>query len=622
MRDGIATLTSNAFADAQHQALAYLVVPVGIWFVLGPALLLPVALVGGIARRGGPRLYVGSLVALATVVGLLPSIDDALGQMRATGVVPGAGMLTLLGAFVVVLAAAFAMAAQATVAWWAACSWRTLRAAAATSVVLGGAATFWTAAFLVANLSAPAVAALAPGGGAPAADSPNVLLVSIDTLRADELGAYGSRLGLTPNLDRLAADGVTFEQAISPSPWTLPALAALMTGRYPRRHGAGAVTNRHDPLGRSALAPDVPTLAEAFGAAGYRTHAIVTNPYLFARTGLGAGYQGYLNLTFFSEAMLAGRTNAGQWLLDHLAPYFTVGDRGEEVSDRAIAWLDDRDEQRPFFMWLHYIDTHGPYGGVGTSRHKSFRGELSFGGLAGHAEHERSPEPVRLRSGEVRLGESERQAMRALYRDEVAEVDRQVGRLLAALDANGLAERTVVVVVSDHGEEFWEHGGVEHGHSVYDEVLRAVWLMRWPGHLPAGHRVPGVASTVDVAPTIQDLARLAPLPAIDGCSLIPTLNGGADPERGVLSENLLFAEERVSLRTSRAKLVRWANGKEEAYDLVHDPAERRDLAGTETFVAPLRVALERFEQAMAPSPNAVAAAAIPAAALRALGYVH
>ena len=258
---------------------------------------------------------------------------------------------------------------------------------------------------------------------------------------------------------------------------------------------------RCHPLGRARLAPDVRTLGQDFADSGYLTHAIVTNPYLLAGSGLGAGYRAYDNLTFLSEAMLAGRSNAGQWLLDHVLPQLTAGDRGSEVSDRATTWLDAADTERPFFLWLHYIDPHGPYGGIGESRQKSFRGETSFGALGGSdAELDRrSPEPVRLRSGEVRLDDAGKEQMRELYRAEVAEVDRQVGRVLARLAARGLAQRTLVVIVSDHGEEFWEHGGVEHGHSLYDEVLRVPWIMRWPGHLPAGQRLcwlPGVHTVV------------------------------------------------------------------------------------------------------------------------------
>ena len=555
-------------------------------------------------------------MALAT----LPLVEGGLAQARAVGSAPGLVVMALLALCVVVLAAAagaVARAAGAALARYAA--WLL-----PISVVVGVAALVWSGRFLAGAVMPEettagrtrAVSTAPPG-------APNVLLVSIDTLRADALGAYGNAAARTPALDRVAAEGVTFEQAISPAPWTLPALASVMTGLYPRHHGAGAIANRRDPLGRTPLAPGVTTLAETFARHGYRTHAIVTNPYLLARSGLAAGFESYENLTFLSEAMITGRANAAQWLLDHVAPQLVVGDRGVEVSDWAVRWLEHVGTDRPFFLWLHYIDPHGPYGGTPGSRHKSFRGDSSFGSAASHdlLLDGRSPDPVRLRSGEVRLDDQGKRTMRALYDGEVAEVDRQVGRVLAALDRRGLASGTLVVCVSDHGEEFWDHGGVEHGHTLYDELLHVALLLRWPGHLQAGLRVPGVASSVDIAPTVRELARLPAGHPSDGVSLVGSLRGAPSPPRAVLSENLLFAEERVAVRTDTAKLIRWANGKEEAYDLRRDPAERRDLAGVDGFVVPLEATFDETERAMAPAVTPVAGHDLPAAALRALGYV-
>src|SRR6185503_17166325 len=168
-------------------------------------------------------------------------------------------------------------------------------------------------------------------------------------------------------------------------------------------------------------------------------------------------------------------------------------------------------------------------------------------------------------------------------------------------DRRGLADRTLVVVVSDHGEEFWEHGGVEHGHTLYDEVLHVVWLMRWPDALRAGTRLTDMVSTVDLVPTVVELAGIAPGDETDGVSLVPALNGEPSMPRALISENLLFAEERVSMRTATAKLVRWANGKEEVYDLRHDPGEQRDLAGDESFAAPLRDEFARVDALLAPA---------------------
>jgi arylsulfatase A-like enzyme len=621
VREGLATFAANAFADPGQHGIAYLVVPVAVWFVLGPLVLLPVAAVGRLTGRGGVPFLAAALATIGVVLATLPPVESGLAQARAVGAAPGTAMTVMLALSVVALAVAAGAVARAAGASLTRHATYVLPLAAATGV----AALVWSGRFLAAGFVPEETA----GSGRPAsvspapAGAPNVVIVSIDTLRADALGAYGNAAAHTLALDRLAAEGVTFEQAISPAPWTLPALASVMTGLYPRHHGAGAIANRRDPLGRTPLAPGVQTLAETFAQRGYRTHAIVTNPYLLAGSGLAAGFESYENLTFLSEAMVAGRTNAAQWLLDHLAPRLVVGDRGVEVSDWAVRWLEHVDADRPFFLWLHYIDPHGPYGGTPGARHKTFRGDSSFGATAGHdlLLDGHSPDPVRLRSGEVRLDDAEKRGLRALYDGEVTEVDRQVGRVLEALDRRGLAAGTLVVCVSDHGEEFWEHGGVEHGHTLYDELLHVVLLMRWPGHLQAGLRVPGVASSVDIAPTIRELVGLPDPGSSDGVSLVAGLRGAMPSPRAVISENLLFAEERVALRTDGAKLIRWANGKEEAYDLRRDPAERRDLAGVDGFVARLEAAFDETEQAMAPAVTPVAGREVPAAALRALGYV-
>jgi arylsulfatase A-like enzyme len=455
---------------------------------------------------------------------------------------------------------------------------------------------------------------------------PNVVLISIDTLRADHLGSYGAAGDPTPHLDRLAREGVLFEQAITASPWTLPAIASLMTAAYPRRHGAGMIVNRRDPLGRSALPGGSWTLAEALQARGYATHAIVTNPYLSLRYGLGAGFDDYYNVTIESEAFLAFRRTTLVRLAVWLWPSLALGDRGEVVTARARRWLAAARGAQPFFLWLHYVDPHPPYNRAGTTRHKSFRGDALFG--AGGRELDltlTSPDVARLRSGEIRLGAGEKEAVRDLYRAEVRSVDAAVGGVLAQLDALGLSERTLVIAVADHGEEFWEHGGVEHGHTVYEEIVRIPLLMRWPGQLPAGARIDHVARIIDVAPTMLELLSLPPPASADGVSLVGLWQGRESPPREALIENLLFADERVGLRTRDHKYVRWEIGKEEAYDLRRDPAELRDLAAVDGVLLPLRHAFASTDAAAPMAGEPPTAPRLDAAAveaMRALGYTH
>jgi arylsulfatase A-like enzyme len=364
--------------------------------------------------------------------------------------------------------------------------------------------------------------------------------------------------------------------------------------------------------------------------AGYRTHAIVTNPYLALRYGFGAGFETYENVTIESEAFLSFEKTAAVRMLKWFKPEWITGDRGETVSKRAREWLQRYDRSRPFFLWLHYVDPHPPYSRPGVVPHKSFRGDVLSGamekGVANIAL--RSPDVARLRSGEIRLGDREKEAVRDLYRAEVAAVDSAVGEVFDQIDEIGLKEDTLVVLIADHGEEFWEHGGVEHGHTVYDELLRVPFILRWPGHLPVGRRFEEQVRIIDVAPTVLDLFGL-PVPAeLDGRSAMPVLRGEETAPRIALAANMLFAEERIGIRTQNHKYVRWADGREEVYDLASDPAERVNLVAVISTTEPLRelyVAVAPKLGDGRPSLTTKPAPELDARtehALRALGYVQ
>jgi arylsulfatase A-like enzyme len=625
-REALLTLNANAFVQPEQYFFLYLAMPLLTCMALGVLVLLPCSAVFWIARRRMPSrsplpLYAAVLACAGTLTIAAPGVTGSMMRLHAVGVSVGLGGACVLWALAMILAGAAAAIAGAAGAWYAGRTSQPLRHA--TPAALGIALLLlWPLGRFVASdwrWEEPRHSASAAVG------LPNVVLISIDTLRSDQLGSYGNRLGLTPHLDQLAAGGVMFEEAITAAPWTLPAMASVFTGLDPHHHGAGAITNRHDPLGRSAVPPGSWTLATSLHDRGYRTHAIVTNPYLALRYGFGPGFDGYENLTVESEVFLVTRETTAGRLLAWLRPDLVIADRGETVSARAVRWLGTVGSERPFFLWLHYIDPHPPYSRAGETGHKSFRGDSLFGAAAIEpALTLTSPDVARLRSGEIRLNAEEQDVVRALYRAEVARVDAAVGDVLGALERRGLAAETLVVCLSDHGEEFWEHGGVEHGHTVYDELVRVPLLVRWPGHVPAGARAGGVVRLTDVAPTILDLLGLPAPAAQDGSSLVPLLRGEAVAPRAALVENLLFAEERRALRTHDRKYIRWANGKEEVYDLAADPLERRDLAGVEAIASPLRTLYaERISRQTAAARAATESApAASHAALRALGYVQ
>ena len=432
----------------------------------------------------------------------------------------------------------------------------------------------WSVAALA--VAAGTAAALWPrSGGLPASAGgpPNVLLVTLDTTRADRLGAYGYAAARTPILDRLARDGVLFERAVAAAPTTLPAHASLMTGRNPMAHG---VRNNGVPLDRA-----VPTLADAFRAAGYRTAAFVSAFVLDQRFGLVRGFDTYD---------------------DHLDPPAghasdAIERRGDRTVAAASAWLTaaasaapgppgSAPTAAPFFLWVHLYDPHDPY--------------------------EAPAQPGR-------------DDVSALYDGEIAFADSAVGALLGALERQGLSGNTIVAVIGDHGESLGEHGEATHGMFVYESAMRVPALLKWPASLPAGTRVTPLVRAIDLAPTLLDLAGRPPLTGATGVSLVPLVRGTGAAPATAYGETYF-----PQLFMNWAPLRSWRDGQWkfieaptlELYDLASDPGETVNLAARE----PDRAArMRRALYALLAAEGTAAASAGPdretMQKLAALGYV-
>jgi arylsulfatase A-like enzyme/Flp pilus assembly protein TadD len=395
-----------------------------------------------------------------------------------------------------------------------------------------------------------------------AAARPSVVLVTIDTLRADHVGVYGAAFARTPTLDALAVQGARFETAIAATPITLPSHATLLTGAWPPRHGV-----RHN--GIFELGPELPTLAERFREAGYATGAVVGAVVLRARYGLGRGFDHY-------DDQVGTRRAGASGFLERSAT---------DVTDAALAWLPTAGE-RPFFLWVHYYDPHLEH-----------RAPASFAAqLPGRP-----------------------------YDAEVAYVDHELGRLLLGLEAHGRLADTIVAVTSDHGESLGEHGELNHGMTLYDATMRVPWIVAGPG-VPAGRVVPGVVRGVDVAPTLLALAGAPALPGADGEDLEPLLHGkGELSTRVAYTETLLpqldFGWAPLhGVRTNEALYVRAP--RPELYDLAADPGQLRDLAGG-TEAAPRMKALDaRVAEVLGKAGESRRVALDPEerARLQALGY--
>jgi len=405
------------------------------------------------------------------------------------------------------------------------------------------------------------------GGGAPE-PARAVVLVVVDTLRADHLGAYGyEKRDATPEIDRLAASGRVFERAWSTSPWTLPSFGSMYTGLLPSRHRAGVVAGVVDGRrGFEKLGARAVTVAEALRDGGFATAAIVNNPFLASDFGVDRGFDDY----------------------DHEGGGNLKLRRADVVVDRALEWLDAHGSER-FFLVVHLFDPHMDY-----DPHESVRGTFTGampGNLALPISNLRA-----LRANASRLGEDDREFIRAAYDEELLFVDRQVGRLFAGLERHGVLRDGLVLFTSDHGEELFDHGGFEHGHAMGEELLH-VPLIAWGGAVAPG-RTPTPVSTADVARTLLE-ATGVPVPepsaeslGIGGRSLWPHLAAGdALEDEPLVAEGLLYGPpELEALRVGRWKLVRApgedAGPRTTLYDLVADPGERSNRAADE----PARVA--------------------------------
>ena len=391
-------------------------------------------------------------------------------------------------------------------------------------------------------------------------DHPNVILISIDTLRADHLSAYGYGQPTSSHLDQLSQEGVLFEQAYCQAVITTPSHATMLSSLYPRTHGL--YYNDGDQL-----APEVRTLAEILKEHGYSTAAAVGVKFLLPQfSGFGQGFDTFF--PFPEAADLKAQRPA------------------EEVTTLAKSWIEEHYREK-FFLFVHYYDPHTPYlpsdpyaalfyegDPYDPSNHSLDAVDIDQRHDAGLADGVTDPAyPI------------------ALYDGEIAYTDDQIGELLDLLELLELDDSTMVIVVSDHGESFGEHGIYYDHWTLYDETLRVPLIMRYPGYLPAGQRIPSlVEAGTDILPTVLELLGLPPLPEAEGRSLVPLIDGREEPR------SVIFGEMRealaVAIRTERYKFILhrasssssifgqnpMVKGKRELYDLQHDPGELQNLS--------------------------------------------
>jgi len=391
----------------------------------------------------------------------------------------------------------------------------------------------------------------------------HVILIVVDTLRADFVSSYDARNVATPNMDRLARDGVLFEHAYSEAPWTLPSVSSMMTGLPPTVHLA---TTPHDRL------PSVlPTLAEYLRDKGYFTLAIGRNSSLGPQYNLS---QGFLQYNIFPSPSI-GHSFGAKFLRRILFPSrFKECLSTDELTTLACRWIG-RNSNNPFFLWLHYYDPHQPL----EPPWDLIPDEEPPARIGRHFSDFK-----RIRGGLFVPSAQEREWIEELYRGEVRYVDRAIGRLLKTLEAQDLYDESLIVLTSDHGEEFWEHGNIGHGHTLKNELLRIPLIFKLPHQKYAGTRVEKPISNSAIMPTIldlcgieieEDIARPASL------ALLWKQDASATEHEPIISTGLLYYEDRVSIIHDGLKYVRSrVDGREELYNLKQDPEERASITSS------------------------------------------
>jgi arylsulfatase A-like enzyme len=432
--------------------------------------------------------------------------------------------------------------------------------------------------------------------GADSVTKPNVILLSVDTLRADHLGCYGYSQPTSPTIDRLASQGIRFAAAQSVFPGTLPAHASLLTSLYPNRHRVYP-TPRPGLRVEPAIPRQLPTLATELALQGYRRVAWTGGGYLSPRRGFHRGF----------ERFQTPEGEGGHDLEETLAP--------------ASEWLRAGPVE-PFFLFLHTYEVHEPFEPPAEYLR---RFESSYDGPLPNSIH--PFDFPRLR--QARLSQADQAHLLALYDAEIRYLDDAIADLLRSLRRAGLERRTLVVLTSDHGEELFDRGDIGHGTHLHRELIQVPLIFRWPGRLPAGRVVPLPVSLVDVAPTILEAVRAPLPPGFQGHSLWPALRGESIAARTVASETT-WRGGSVAARQGGYKLFYDLPSKSEhLYDLSRDRKEMNDLGPKAAAAHPeLRAAVRQYVRELRSRPAGPAVRGAPKlsaaerAKLKALGYLQ
>jgi arylsulfatase A-like enzyme/uncharacterized membrane protein YhdT len=418
-----------------------------------------------------------------------------------------------------------------------------------------------------------------------------IILITIDSLRLDALSCYNTNHTMTPNIDALAKQSVVFESAVTSSPWTLPAIASLMTGMPPGVHQA----NRYHQRTSARL----PSLAQLLKKNGYYTAAVGVNPNLTKHTGISNGFIYYDFYPKFSTGRSFGskiRKHLSRYIPDEkltnvyhetLELDFTSMISTDRLTTLSGRWMTENNK-KPFFFWVHYFDPHVPY-----APPRQFVKDKKPEAYIGY----NFDRPDDLLTHAFAPDEKERQWIKELYDGEVRYVDHSLGRLFATLKEAGIYDESLIVLTSDHGEEFWDHGAYYHGHSLYKELVAVPLLFKLPNNVRS-YRVDAgaVVSLRQVMPTILDYCKIQrDKRPIYPPSLLPLLTGKPEDYRSqpVYASAMRYGPEKQAVYWDKWKLVDTPMQKRrELYDMTADPLEKINRSSQEPEA--LQTAIQLF----------------------------
>ena len=401
-------------------------------------------------------------------------------------------------------------------------------------------------------MNATVLASADPTAGEQPPAPPNVILITISSLRADHVGCLGYARPTTPRFDAFASRGMLFRNAFASSSWNMPTHGSIFTSRYPSEHGATHIDQRLNEQCR--------TLAEVLAGGGYYCAGFSCDPRLTHDKGFARGFHFYddHSVPLLLEALR----------FDAAAPVEINSHRTNDlINDAAIAWLQ-RNTHRPFFLFVHYYDNHWDY--LPPEPYRSlydpnYAGPLDGGLIAREPLYSNRPHERDVRH------------MIALYDGEVRQTDEDLGEFLDALQVRGEFDRSLIVVLGDHGEQFYEHGNTSH-HGLYDELTHIPLAVSIPGR-SGGRTTDALVGQMDLAPTILDYVRIPMPDACRGASIRPLLEGRTEEIHPFLCTEYTggAVPDMFAVRSGRYKCV-WRKHEVFAYDLSSDPAERHILA--------------------------------------------